>query len=38
MLGLTPFSSFGSTPIIASCAVGLLLMILMYLGFWREID
>lgn len=38
MLGLTPFSSFGSTPIIAGCATGLLLMILMYLGFWRETD
>ncbi len=38
MLGQTPFGSFGSTPIIAACGAGLLLMILMYLGFWRDTD
>ena len=38
MLGQTPFGSFGSTPIIAACGGGLLLMILMYLGFWRDTD
>jgi len=36
MLGNTPFSSFGSLPILASCAVGLLIMALMYVGFWRD--
>jgi apolipoprotein N-acyltransferase len=36
MLGNTPFSSFGNTPIIAGCFTGLLLMALMYLGFWRD--
>jgi apolipoprotein N-acyltransferase len=38
MLGNTPFSSFGVTPVIAGCGVALLLMVLMYLGFWREND
>ena len=36
MLGSTPFSSFGNTPIIAGCFSVLLLMALMYLGFWRD--
>tara|TARA_B110000503_G_scaffold37745_2_gene61714 strand:+ start:11976 stop:13487 length:1512 start_codon:yes stop_codon:yes gene_type:complete len=36
MLGNTPFSSFGNTPMIAGCFLGLLLMGLMYLGFWRD--
>jgi apolipoprotein N-acyltransferase len=38
MLGNTPFGSFGVTPIIAGCGIALLLMFLMYLGFWREKD
>jgi apolipoprotein N-acyltransferase len=38
MLGLTPFASFGSWPVIIGCTVALLLMVLMYLGFWRETD
>jgi apolipoprotein N-acyltransferase len=38
MLGLTPFGSFGSRPIILGCASALLLMVLMYLGFWRETE
>jgi apolipoprotein N-acyltransferase len=38
MLGLTPFGSFGSRPIIIGCGLALLLMILMYLGFWRETE
>jgi apolipoprotein N-acyltransferase len=36
MLGNTPFSSFGSLPILTGCAVGLLIMALMYVGFWRD--
>ncbi|AQA17878.1 apolipoprotein N-acyltransferase [Halioglobus japonicus] len=36
MLGKTPFASFGSVPILSACAISLALMILMYLGFWRE--
>jgi apolipoprotein N-acyltransferase len=36
MLGTTPFGSFGVTPVIAGCGTTLLLMVLMYLGFWRE--
>ncbi len=36
MLGNTPFGSFGVTPIIAGSGITLLLMFLMYLGFWRE--
>jgi apolipoprotein N-acyltransferase len=36
MLGNTPFGSFGSTPIIAACATTLLLMVLMYVVFWRD--
>jgi apolipoprotein N-acyltransferase len=36
MLGITPFGSFGNTPMIAGCFLGLLLMGLMYLGFWRD--
>ena len=36
MLGNTPFSSFGNTPIIVGCFLGLLLMGLMYIGFWRD--
>jgi apolipoprotein N-acyltransferase len=38
MLGNTPFGSFGSLPVIAGCTVVLLLMLLMYVGFWRESD
>ena len=38
MLGNTPFGSFGVTPIITACGITLLLMVLMYLGFWREND
>jgi apolipoprotein N-acyltransferase len=38
MLGSTPFSRFGSTPVIAGCALGLALMYLLYLGFWRDHD
>ena len=38
MLGNTPFGSFGNMPILAGCAGMLLLMSLMYLGFWRETD
>lgn len=38
MLGETPFGSFGTTPIIAACASCLLLMVLMYVGFWRDLD
>jgi apolipoprotein N-acyltransferase len=36
MLGNTPFSSFGNKPIVIACFLGLILMWLMYLGFWRE--
>ena len=36
MLGNTPFGSFGTTPMIAGSAITLLLMVLMYVGFWRE--
>lgn len=36
MLGNTPFGSFGNTPILAGCFGGLLLMVLMYLAFWRD--
>tara|TARA_R110001592_G_scaffold363371_1_gene685853 strand:+ start:521564 stop:523081 length:1518 start_codon:yes stop_codon:yes gene_type:complete len=36
MMGNTPFGSFGVTPVIAGCGITLLLMVLMYLGFWRE--
>ncbi|MEZ5503501.1 MAG: hypothetical protein R3E50_12920 [Halioglobus sp.] len=36
MLGNTPFSSFGSLPILGGCVVGLLIMGVMYLGFWRD--
>jgi apolipoprotein N-acyltransferase len=36
MLGNTPFGSFGVTPVIAGCGIALLLMLLMYLGFWRD--
>lgn len=38
MLGNTPFGSFGSLPVVGGCAVTLGLMVLMYLGFWRERD
>ena len=36
MLGNTPFGSFGVTPMIAGCGITLLLMVLIYLGFWHE--
>jgi apolipoprotein N-acyltransferase len=36
MLGSTPFGSFGSIPVIVGCAGLLLLMVAMYLAFWRE--
>ena len=38
MLGNTPFGSFGTTPIIAGCGITLLLMCLMYVGFWRDTE
>ena len=38
MLGNTPFGSFGSRPVIIGCGLGLGLMYLMYLAFWREQD
>lgn len=38
MLGNTPFGTFGVTPVIVGCGSALLLMVLMYLGFWREKD
>ncbi len=38
MLGNTPFGSLGVTPIIAGCGITLLMMVLMYLAFWREKD
>ncbi len=36
MLGNTPYGSFGSIPVIAGCAASLLLMMIMYLAFWRD--
>ncbi|NQX90108.1 MAG: apolipoprotein N-acyltransferase [Halioglobus sp.] len=36
MLGSTPFSSFGNTPILATCAIALVLMWLLYRVFWRH--
>ena len=36
MLGSTPFSSFGSRPVIIGCAITLLLMTVMYWAFWRQ--
>ncbi|MDX1734551.1 MAG: apolipoprotein N-acyltransferase [Halioglobus sp.] len=38
MLGETPFGSFGTLPIIVACATVLVLMVLMYVGFWRDLD
>ena len=38
MLGNTPFGSFGITPIITGSGITLLLMILMYVGFWRDTE
>jgi apolipoprotein N-acyltransferase len=38
MLGRTPFASFGSIPVVAGCGLALLLMVLMYVSFWREQD
>jgi apolipoprotein N-acyltransferase len=38
MLGNTPFGSFGTTPIVAGSAITLLLMVLMYVGFWRDLE
>jgi apolipoprotein N-acyltransferase len=38
MLGNTPFGSFGNRPFIIGCVITLLLMALMYVGFWRETD
>ncbi len=38
MLGRTPFSSFGSAVIIGGCALALLIMVLLYLAFWRDAD
>jgi len=35
MLGRTPFASFRSLPVIAGCAVALILMFAMYMAFWR---
>ena len=36
MLGKTPFGSFGSTPVLLSCALALALMALMYRTLWRD--
>jgi apolipoprotein N-acyltransferase len=36
MLGNTPFGSFGTVPVIAGCFASLLLMALMYVGFWKD--
>jgi apolipoprotein N-acyltransferase len=38
MLGNTPFGSFGTAPIITISGVTLLLMGIMYVGFWRDIE
>ncbi|GAB5451504.1 MAG: apolipoprotein N-acyltransferase [Halioglobus sp.] len=38
MLGETPYASFGNTPILAACSIGLILMALMYFSFWRDLD
>jgi len=38
MLGNTPFGSFGSLPVVAGCTIVLLLMLLMYVSFWRDSD
>ncbi|KAA1189975.1 apolipoprotein N-acyltransferase [Pseudohalioglobus sediminis] len=38
MLGNTPFTSFGSLPVISGSVLGLVLMYLLYLGFWRDND
>ena len=38
MLGNTPFGSFGTTPMLLGCGITLLLMALMYVGFWRDAD
>jgi len=36
MLGNTPFGSFGVRPMLIGCAATLVLMLLMYFGFWRD--
>jgi apolipoprotein N-acyltransferase len=36
LLGNTPFSRLGSLPVIAGCAIALLLMVVMYWAIWRE--
>ncbi len=38
MLGNTPFGSFGTVPIILTCGITLLLMVIMYVGFWRDTE
>lgn len=38
MMGNTPFGSFGPTPVVAGSGIILLLMALVYVGFWRNID
>jgi apolipoprotein N-acyltransferase len=38
MLGNTPFGSFGTAPIITISGVTLLLMGIMYVGFWRDTE
>ncbi len=38
MLGTPPFGSLGVTPVIAGCDITLLLMVLMYLGYWHKKD
>ncbi|MEM8660869.1 MAG: nitrilase-related carbon-nitrogen hydrolase, partial [Pseudomonadota bacterium] len=38
MMGHTPFGSFGVIPVVAGCAIALVLMALMYIGFWRDKD
>ena len=36
MLGRTPFSSLGSTVILAGCGLALVIMLLLQLAFWRD--
>ena len=38
MLGDTAVSSFGSKPVIIGCATSIVLMMLMYLLFWKDAD
>jgi len=38
MLGKTPIGSFGCKPVVLGSAIGLFLMYLLYVGFWRDTD